>query len=254
MIHSVRELSPHAHLLAVSCLEPAWQAEQSHLGSVAHTYHCARFVDVFTGCVPPPKTHSGSTLVRDVSADCGRTARDRVIYLIATACRVAPSIDPALDVRRSPRAFRYLLREVPYRSSDNTHGLSLVLGRQSPLSSVLVALELLRSFRALGWSPSSGGTTHGLSLVLGRQPPLSSVSVALELSDGDPSSGGATHGLSLVLGRQPPLSSVFVALELSDDPVVSPSGRARTQRWSAQRVIPDDNIPSIPGKIAHSVR
>jgi ankyrin repeat protein len=32
MIHSVRELSPHAHLLAVSCLEPAWQAEQSHLG------------------------------------------------------------------------------------------------------------------------------------------------------------------------------------------------------------------------------
>ena len=113
------------------------------------------------------------------------------------------------------------------------------------------AFERVRSSRAVGRSPSSGGTTHGLSLVLGRQPPLSSVfvvfelsddlrlypllgepgpmplssvSVALELSDGDPSSGGATHGLSLVLGRQPPLSSVSVALELSDDPVVSPSG------------------------------
>ena len=113
MIHSVRELSPHAHLLAVSCLEPAWQAEQSHLGSVAHTYHCARFVDVFTGCVPPPKTHSGSTLVLDVSADCGRTARDRVIYLIATACRVAPSIGPALDVRRSPRVFGIFFGRCP---------------------------------------------------------------------------------------------------------------------------------------------
>jgi hypothetical protein len=118
--------------------------------------------------------------------------------------------------------FRYLLREVPYRSSDTTHGLSLVLGRQPPTSSDVghSAFELLRSFRALGRLPSSGGAPpvfghHPRAVACPRTPAAAFERVRSSRAVGR--SSDTTHGLSLVLGRQPPLSSVFVALELSDD-------------------------------------